>query len=101
LGDKLYVRVTESDLSGGKVFDAAGNELTPVTLAEGNDAGLPAGEYYVIDVPEGTQAPHSVQLQYQPGEDQEYKSGGITVESWITSQENGSSVVETGKGEAQ
>lgn len=99
LGDKLYIKLDEGNgLNGGVLRDADGNSLKLVSVGAGNDMGLEAGDYYVVDLPSGATAPHSVNLTYTPADGQAYNKGSLTVDAWVQNQEKGASNATTGNG---
>ncbi|MFH7588084.1 DUF5801 repeats-in-toxin domain-containing protein, partial [Oceanimonas smirnovii] len=79
----LYLQVNDGGVtSGGKVFDANGNELilTPVSGVN----GLDDGNYYVLT---GVNQATDVNITYRPNSP--VASGSVTVDAWIQGQENG------------
>ncbi|MBP6019686.1 MAG: retention module-containing protein [Burkholderiaceae bacterium] len=104
LGDQLYIKLDESNgLNGGILKDADGNTLTLQTVEADNALGLAPGEYYVIDLPVGSTAPHGVDLVYTPADGQEFKDGLLAIDAWVQNQEAGDirpdpNSWETGKG---
>ncbi|VCU69261.1 Putative mono-oxygenase ydhR [Pigmentiphaga humi] len=80
---KLYLQLTETDLNGGRLEDANG-PLALQPVAAGAIPGLPAGQYYVVDLADATLP---LQLTYFPSAGDAYRSGSITVNSWVQSEE--------------
>jgi len=97
MGDKLYLKVDESGLAGGELRDADGNPLAPQTLPADTLPGMPAGDYYVIDVPAGTPLP--LQLAYFPPASGAYSGGSLSLQGWIQSQEQGAPAPQTSTGD--
>ncbi|WP_227501934.1 MULTISPECIES: VCBS domain-containing protein [unclassified Psychrobacter] len=82
INDKLYLQLDESGLTtdngtSGKLTDDNGNDLTLVTLADGDVADIPAGDYYIVDV--GTP------IFYEPAENED---GTATVDVYAAHKES-------------
>ncbi|WP_201595491.1 VCBS domain-containing protein [Psychrobacter fulvigenes] len=82
INNKLYLQLDESGLTtdngtSGKLTDDNGNDLTLVTLADGDVADIPAGDYYIVDV--GTP------IFYEPAENED---GTATVDVYAAHKES-------------
>ena len=82
IDNKLYLQLDESGLTtdngtSGKLTDDNGNDLTLVTLADGDVADIPAGDYYIVDV--GTP------IFYEPAENED---GTATVDVYAAHKES-------------
>lgn len=95
LGDKLYIKLTEDGNlqvdgeQGGTLKDAGGNVLTVESIGADSDLGLTEGDYYVIDLPDGATAPHSLDLIYTPHEDKAFTDGSLTLDVTVQNNEAG------------
>ena len=86
---KLYLTLTEpGSMQGGTLKDALGNPMSLQSVGGVN--GVPDGDYYVIDLPPGS---NSVDLVYTPKDAN--ASGTIGLSGIVKGQELGSSVEKT------
>ena len=90
---KLYVQVSTHGNDGGAVTDGAGNTLVLSSIS--GVAGVPDGDYYVIDV--GT-AGGSVELTYTLPGGAVLQPGDVTFTAWAQTQETGASNIEAASG---
>nr|WP_241264572.1 Ig-like domain-containing protein [Marinobacter daepoensis] len=87
---KLYLQLDEGGMPAtGTLTDANGNPLMKTTVS--GVAGVPDGEYYVI---EGVDPSTGAVIRYSPSGP--YVSGSVDLSAWAQGQENGAANVATG-----
>nr|WP_245000303.1 Ig-like domain-containing protein [Marinobacter daepoensis] len=87
---KLYLQLDEGGMPAtGTLTDANGNPLVKTTVS--GVAGVPDGEYYVI---EGVDPSTGAVIRYSPSGP--YVSGSVDLSAWAQGQENGAANVATG-----